>query len=296
MVPGLSPKRPRKVSAWQEADQHNVLATARGIAQNSRIMRAHLRSLLLGLCALCGASAFRAQAQTVRIAAAADLRWALEEVSAAFQQEHPGKIQITYGSSGNFHAQLMNKAPFDLFLSADVEYPEDLVRRGLGVKDSRFDYGIGRLVLWVPKASPIPVEKLGLPALGHPSVKKIALANPRHAPYGRAAEAALKKAGLLEAMGPKLVLGENISQTAQFVQSGAADMGFLALSLVVAGPLKDQGRWWMVPAEDHPSIQQGGVILSWAQDPGLARAFVAFLQGPEGRRIMKQYGFSSGVH
>ncbi len=280
----------------QEADRHNALATARRIAQNSRIMRACLRSLLLGLCALCASSCLQLSAQVVRVAAAADLRWALEEVSAAFQREHPGKIQITYGSSGNFHAQLMNKAPFDLFLSADVEYPQDLVRRGLGVKDSLFRYGIGRLVLWVPKASPIPVEKLGLAALRHPSVKKIALANPRHAPYGRAAEATLKKAGLLEAMGPELVLGENISQTAQFVQSGAADIGFLALSLVVAGPLKDRGRWWIIPAEDHPSLQQGGVILSWAQDPVLARAFVAFLQGPEGSRIMKQYGFSTGVH
>ncbi|MDE3245425.1 MAG: molybdate ABC transporter substrate-binding protein [Acidobacteriota bacterium] len=259
-------------------------------------MRAHLRSLLFGLCALCAASGFRLQAQVVRVAAASDLRWALEEVSAAFQRDHPGKIQVTYGSSGNFHAQLINKAPFDLFLSADVEYPQDLVQRGLGVKDTRFDYGVGRLVLWVPKASPIPVEKLGLAALGHPSARKIALANPRHAPYGRAAEAALKKAGLLEAMGSKLVLGENISQTAQFVQSGAADIGFLALSLVVAGPLKDQGRWWMVPAEDHPTIRQGGVILTWAQDPALARVFVEYLQGPEGSRIMKQYGFSTGAH
>lgn len=296
MDPGLSPQWPRKTSAWREVDRHNRLATAPRIAQNSKIMRAYVRSLLLGLCALCASACLQLSAQVVRIAAAADLRWALEEVSAAFQREHSGKIQITYGSSGNFHAQLMNKAPFDLFLSADVEFPQDLVRRGFGVKDSRFDYGIGRIVLWVPKASPIPVEKLGLAALRHPSVKKIALANPRHAPYGRAAEAALKKAGLLEAMGPKLVLGENISQTAQFVQSGAADIGFLALSLVMAGPMKDQGRWWMIPGEDHPSIEQGGVILSLAQDPALARTFVDFLKSIEGSRIMKKYGFSTGAH
>ena len=271
-------------------------ATSRRIAQNSRFMRFPFRFLVLGLYALAACSGFSRQAQGLRIAAAADLRWALEEVSAAFQREHPGKIAVTYGSSGNFHSQLMNKAPFDLFLSADVNYPKDLAQRGLGVQDSLFVYGAGRVVLWVPKASPVAVEKLGLGALQHPSVKKIAMANPKHAPYGRAAEAVLKKAGLLDGLKRKLVLGENISQTAQFVQSGAADIGFIALSLVIAGPMKDQGRWWMVPAEDHPTIEQGGVILSWAQDPAYARAFRAFLLSPQGVAIMNKYGFSAGAH
>ena len=255
-------------------------------------MRFPFRSLNLWLCALCACSGFSLQAQSIRIAAASDLRWALEEVGTAFQREHPGKIEVTYGSSGNFHSQLMNKAPFDLFLSADVSYPKDLTQRGLGVKDSLFVYGTGRVVLWVPKASPIAVEQLGLGALQHPSVKKIAMANPKHAPYGRAAEAVLKKAGLLDGLKSKLVLGENISQTAQFVQVGAADIGFIALSLVMAGPMKDQGRWWLIPSEDHPIIEQGGVVLSWAEDPALARAFRNFLVSPEGNQIMKKYGFS----
>ncbi|MBL0211170.1 MAG: molybdate ABC transporter substrate-binding protein [Holophagaceae bacterium] len=257
-------------------------------------MRNRLRSLALGLVALFVGLGFPLHAQGLRIAAASDLRWALEEVSTTFQREHPGKVAITYGSSGNFHSQLMNKAPFDLFLSADVNYPKDLVERGLGVRDSLFVYGIGRVVLWVPKASPIAVESLGFAALSQPSAKKIALANPKHAPYGRAAEAALKKAGLLDGLRGKLVLGENISQTAQFVQSGAADIGFIALSLVIAGPMKDQGRWWLVPAEDHPTIEQGGVILAWAEDPAYARAFREFLMSPQGTAIMKKYGFSAG--
>ncbi len=251
--------------------------------------RFHFPTIILA--ALLGGHPFPAKAQVVRIAAAADLRWALDELSTAFQRNHPGKVSVTYGSSGTFHSQLMNRAPFDLFLSADVGYPNDLAQRGLGVKDSLFVYGTGRLVLWVPKASPLAVEKLGFAALRQPSVKKIALANPLHAPYGRAAEAALKKEGLLDGLKTKLVLGENISQTAQFVQSGAADIGFIALSLATAGPMKDQGRWWLVPAEDHPALEQGGVILTWAQDPALTRAFRDFLIAPEGTAILKKYGF-----
>lgn len=266
------------------------------IGQNSCIMGFPYRLLLQLLRGLCVCAGFLLPAQSLRIAAASDLRWALEEVSTAFQREHPGKIEVTYGSSGNFHSQLMNKAPFDLFLSADVEYPKDLVRRGFGVKDSIFVYGVGRIVLWVPKASPVAVEKLGLEALRQPSVKKVAIANPKHAPYGRAAEAALRKAGLWNGLKDKLVLGENISQTAQFAQVGGADIGIVALSLVLAGPMKDQGRWWMIPAEDHPTLEQGGVILAWAQDPALARTFMDFLLSPEGARIMKTYGFSPGDH
>ena len=248
--------------------------------------------LSLWLFGLCGAIGFPLPAQSVRIAAAASLRWALEDVQKAFQVEHPqARITVTYGASGNFHSQLINKAPFDLFLSADVEYPQKLVEQGLTLKDSLFTYGVGRVVLWAPKASPIPVEKLGLAALKQPSVRKIAIANPAHAPYGRAAEAVLKKAGLLDELKAKLVLGENISQAAQFVQTGNAELGFIALSLATAGPMKDQGRYWLVPREDHPVIEQGGVILAWAQDPMAARAFKDFMMSAKGSAIMKQYGF-----
>ncbi len=252
--------------------------------------RGLIRSFVLCLCFGLGLSL---NAQTLRVAAASDLRWALEDLRAIYEKDHLGtKIAVTYGSSGNFHAQLLNQAPFDLFLSADVSYPENLVQRGFGLKDSLFIYGIGRVVLWVPNASPVKVEKLGLTALKQPIVKKIALANPKHAPYGRAAEAAIRKAGMWEELQDKLVLGENISQTAQFTQSGAADIGFIAFSLVIAGPMKDRGRWWMIPQEDHPLIEQGGVILTWAQDPVLARGFRDFMMSPSGLGIMQRYGFS----
>lgn len=255
-------------------------------------MRLYPRSLAVGCCLFLASCGAFVRAQSLRIAAASDLRWALEEVGTAFQKQHSVKLQVTYGSSGNFHAQLLNQAPFDLFLSADIDYPKDLVRRGLGVQDSLFVYGIGRIVLWVPKASPIPVEKLGFSALRQPSVRKVALANPKHAPYGRAAEAALREAGLWDGLKDKLVLGENIAQTAQFVQVGGADIGLIALSLVLAGPMKDQGRWWLVPAEDHPTLEQGGVILAWARDLRAARSFRDFLVSPEGTRILTNYGFS----
>src|SRR5262249_16120402 len=149
---------------------------------------------------------------------------------AAFHAANPKlKVTPTYGSSGNFYSQLTHEAPFDVYLSADIEYPRKLIAANLA--DGEFLYGVGRIVVWVPKASPLDVEKLGIEALADPSVRKISSANPAHAPYGRAAEAAMKKLGVYEAVQERLVLGENIAQTAQFVESGAADVGVIALSL-----------------------------------------------------------------
>ena len=153
-------------------------------------------------------------------------------------------------------------APFDLFLSADLSYPKKLVAAGVADGATEFLYSRGYLVLWVPKASPIPVEQLGMKALLHPAAKKVAIANPRVAPYGRAAEAALAKLGMLEALQPRLVFGENIAQTAQFVQTGAADIGILALSLAKAPVMAAAGRFWALPEDAHPPLDQGGVILN----------------------------------
>ncbi len=246
----------------------------------------------LRLALLLSAALLPAQApRQVRIAAASDLKWALEEAKQAFERDTPSvTCTLTFGSSGNFYNQLTQKAPFDLFLSADIAYPTRLVEQGFGLKGSLFPYAIGYLVLWVPKASPIPVETLGMKAVLHPAVRKVALANPKHAPYGRAAEAALKSAGLLGGVKDKLVLGENIAQTAQFIQTGNADLGFIALSLGSSPAMKDQGRCWAVPASLHPAIEQGGVILAWAQDVEAAQAFRAFLTGPKGVAILSKYG------
>lgn len=236
-----------------------------------------------------------APSQQVTVAAAADLQFALAEVDAAFSRAHPDiTVSASYGSSGAFYAQIMNGAPYDVFLSADEGYPQKLVQAGLADGASAFRYSRGRLVLWVPKDSPIALERLGMKALLDPSVRRIAIANPRHAPYGRAAEAALAKLGLLEAVRPRLVYGENISQTAQFVQSRAADIGILALSLVKGPALTGAGRSFEVPLEAYPPLDQGAVILARARSNAAARAFCAFLRGPEGRAILKRYGFMAG--
>ena len=233
----------------------------------------------------------------VRIAAAADLKFALDEISTAFRTKHPDiTMQVSYGSSGNFFAQLSNRAPFDMFFSADVDYPRQLIAQGLAVKDTAFLYAVGRLVVWVPRASALDLTRLGIHALADPSIRKIAIANPKHAPYGRAAEAAMKTLGVYETVRERLVLGENIAQTAQFVQTGAADIGIIALSLAIAPALKEEGRFWEVPLESYPRIEQGGVILPWATDVAAAQAVRAFVLGEEGRAILHRYGFFLPEH
>jgi molybdate transport system substrate-binding protein len=239
--------------------------------------------LLLAL--LAPACAHRPEPHTLSIAAAADLNFALDETSRKFRKDHPAiDLKIAYGSSGNFYTQLRNHAPFDIFLSADVEFPRKLVQDGLAGADSVFTYGVGRVVVWVPSESPLdPATALRSPALRH-----LAIANPQHAPYGRAAEQAMRHMGVYDSVEGKLVLGENSAQTLQFVQSGAADAGIVALALAIAPPVRSTGRYWEIPLDAYPQMEQGGVILKDSPD---ARAFRAWMTGTEGRRILKQYGF-----
>ncbi len=243
-------------------------------------------ALAAGLVLLCAACARHAPPQRISIAAAADLNFTLEQLSAEFRKTHPGvDVEIAYGSSGNFYSQIRNRAPFDLFLSADVEYPRKLAAEGLAAANSVFVYAVGRIVVWVPAQSRLdPVT-----ALRDPSLQHIAIANPRHAPYGRAAEAALRSLGVYGSVERKLVLGENIAQTLQFVQSGAAEAGIVALSLAAAPPVRGQGRYWEIPPEAYPKIEQGGVVLTGSR---AARQFRAWLLSPAGRAILQQYGFS----
>lgn len=229
---------------------------------------------------------------TLTIAAAADLKFALDEVASAYKKQHPEvTLNLTYGSSGNFFAQIGNGAPFDLFFSADVLYPKQLAEKGLVLDGSQFQYAEGRLVLWVPNASSLDVKGKGIKALLEPGVKKVAIANPAHAPYGRAAEAALKQLGVYEAVREKLVMGDNVAQTAQFVQSGAADAGIIALSLALAGPMVNAGTYWRIPESAHPRLEQVGCVLKRTGAPVAARDFATFTQSPEGRQILKRYGF-----
>jgi len=243
-------------------------------------------------CADCVHPMMAAEQGVVRVAAAADLRFTMAEIVEAFRQERADvNVLVTYGSSGNFYAQLSNHAPFDIFFSADVDYPRRLIRQGLAVADSEFLYGVGRLVVWVARTSPIEVEKLGIQGLLSPSVRRIAIANPRHAPYGRAAEAAMKSLGVYDQVKDRLVFGDSVMQTAQFIDSGGADIGIISGSLALAPPLRDKGRFWEVPVESYPRREQGGVILSWAQDRAAAEALRDFVLSKGGRAILRGHGF-----
>jgi molybdate transport system substrate-binding protein len=247
------------------------------------------RLLLVGLISLTGTSS---RAAELTIAAAADLKFAMDQLVTEFQTNQPGTtVKVAYGSSGNFFAQLQNRAPFDLYFSADIEYPRKLAEAGHALDTNVFLYAVGRIVVWTPKQSPVDVEKLGIQSLLAPSVKKIALANPQHAPYGRAAVAAMKSLHVYEQAESKLVYGENIAQTAQFVQSGAADIGIIALSLAIAPQMRDAGRYWEIPLDAYPKMEQGGIVLSWTKEPIAARRLRDFVLGQHGREVLKRYGF-----
>jgi molybdate transport system substrate-binding protein len=237
-------------------------------------------------------SSLHAQDQ-ISIAAAADLQSAMPEIAARFEKETGIHVKLSFGSSGNFFAQIQNGAPYDVFLSADVDYPKKLEAAGLTETGSLYQYASGKIVLWVPSGSSVNVNR-GLDVLLDPAVKRVAIANPAHAPYGRAAESALRKAGVWDRVSSKLVLGENISQTAQFVQSGNADAGILALSLVLASAMKDKGSYFLISQEWYPPLQQAAVVLKGSTHRETARRFVEFLKTSETQSLLRQYGFSTG--
>ena len=254
-------------------------------------MKHRLTSIFAGA-ALLFAGQEKISAAQIAVAAAADLKFALDELATEFQTNQPDiTVQITYGSSGSFYTQLQNQAPFDLFFSADVAYPRKLAAAGLALDTNVFLYAVGRIVVWVPKASSVDVEKIGIQSLLAPSVQKIAIANPKHAPYGVAAVAAMKSLKVFEQAEPKLVFGENVAQTAQFVQSGAADIGVIALSLAIAPTMQGTGRYWEIPLNAYPKMEQGGIILNWTKEAEAARAFRDFVLGEHGRSVLKRYGF-----
>jgi molybdate transport system substrate-binding protein len=232
-----------------------------------------------------------AAAAEIKVAAASDLTFAFKEVAAQFQIQTGNKVSLIYGSSGNFFAQIQNGAPFDLFFSADVGYPQKLEAAGLTEPGTIYDYASGKLVIWVPKGSELDLSG-SLATLLDPGIRKVAIANPRHAPYGAAAVAAMRHAGVYDKIRSKLVLGENISQTAQFVQSGNADVGLLALSIALAPAMKNSGRYVEIPPADYPPLIQAGVILKSSHNKQLATQFLNFLKEPGTVALMEQYGFS----
>lgn len=234
-----------------------------------------------------------AKERTVQVAAASDLKFVMEALVAELARIAPElKVNVTYGSSGNFYAQISNEAPFDVFMSADVDYPRKLADAKLALPDTLFSYAVGSLALWARKDSGLDPDKRGAALLTEASVKRIAIANPRHAPYGRAAEAALKALAVHAQVEPKLVLAENVAQAAQFAQSGAADLAFVAHAWATAPALADAGSFWHVPTKLHPPLEQAGVILAKAKDVEAARELRAFLTGAAARRIFEAFGFS----
>lgn len=228
--------------------------------------------------------------QEITIAAAADLQSAMQDVAARFQKETGKTVKLIYGSSGNFFQQIQNGAPFDMFFSANLEYPKKLEAAGLTEPGTYFQYAKGKIVIWVPKDSKLDLSS-GLHSLLEPSVKKVAVANPQHAPYGQAAVAAMQKENVYDKVKDKFVLGENISQTASFVISGSADVGIVALSLALSPNMKDRGRYAEVPASEYPPIEQACVVLTSSKNKETARQFLLFVKTAAVADILRNYGF-----
>lgn len=231
-----------------------------------------------------------AAAQDLTIAAASDLQGALPEVISRYQQQTGRNVRATFGSSGNFFAQIQNGAPFDLFFSADIDYPRQLETRGLAEPGTLVEYAVGSLVLWAPKGG-VDLTP-GLALLISPAIRKIAIANPEHAPYGRAAVAAMRAAGVYDQVRTKLVLGENISQAAQFVQSGNAEIGIIARSIALLPALAASGNSVAVAPETYPPIEQGAVVVKASTRKDVARDFLQFVNRPEIASLMQRFGFT----
>ncbi len=246
--------------------------------------------VIFALCLFLVASVSVATAEEITIAAASDLNFAFREIATEYENTTGNHVRLTLGSSGNFFAQIQNGAPFDLYFSADIAYPRKLEEAGLTVPGSLYPYAIGRIVLWTGNESHLDLSK-GLEVLREQTIKKIAIANPKHAPYGRAAVAAMEHFKVYDQVKYKLILGENISQAAQFIESGACDIGIIALSLAVAPAMKSKGTYWEVPADAHLPLEQGAVILKSSKNQEAARQFLEFIKGPNGQEIMKRYGF-----
>lgn len=230
-------------------------------------------------------------AETVSVAAAANLVYALDALNAEFGKTSPGTLVTTAtGASGSLVAQIKHGAPFDVFLSADLAYPRALVTAGQADANSFTTFATGRLVLWTTRAG------LGLKSIAEsvrdPAVRKLAIANRETAPYGRAAQQALEKLGVWTDAQPKLVVGENITQTAQFIETGNADAGFVALSLVLAPNLREHGRWLEVPAELHAPLAHGAVLTVRGAANPTARKYLEFLRSADARKVLERFGYS----
>lgn len=226
------------------------------------------------------------------IAAAADLSSALKDIGDGFEKSTGVHLRLSFGASGALTQQIENGAPFDLFFSADMGYPQQLIKDNQADGASLYEYAVGKLVLWVPADSPLDVEHKGIQVLLDPSVKKISIANPQHAPYGRAAVEALKHAGLYDRLSDRFVIGENVSQAAQFVESGNTQAGFVALAHAAAPSMQGKGKYWIVPTDYYAPLAQGMVILSHSSHKKEAEQFVEYFKTKPVADTLQKYGFT----
>ena len=218
-----------------------------------------------------------AHAETITIAAASDLKFAMDEIAKDFQRAHPqDKVEVVYGSSGKFNTQIQQGAPYDLFFSADIALPQALAKQGLAASDVK-PYAFGRIVLWSPTLN---AGRMTLASLTDPKITHIAIANPQHAPYGKRAEEALRAAGVWDQVQSKLVFGENIAQTAQYVQTGNAQIGIIALALAVNPELASKGGYWLIPEKLHQPLEQGYIITKRAEHNALAHCIPMPVMSP----------------
>jgi molybdate transport system substrate-binding protein len=229
-------------------------------------------------------------AQEITVAAAADLQFAMQDIADKFHKETGKNVKLIYGSSGNFFQQIQNGAPFDMFFSANLDYPKKLEAAGLIEPGSYYEYAKGKIVLWVLNDSKLNLNS-GLRTLLDPTIKTIAVANPQHAPYGQAAVAAMQEEGLYDKVRDRFVLGENISQTASYVVSGSADVGVVALSLALSPNMKDKGRYVEIPTNEYPAIQQACVILKSSNNKEVSRQFLSFIKTAAVADTLKTFGF-----
>ena len=215
----------------------------------------------------------------------------MTDLAGRFEQKTGNKVALSFGASGSFSSEIQSGAPFDLFFSADADYPKKLVAAGKIESASLRTYALGRLVLWVPNSSKLEPQKMKMDLLLDSSVKKVAIANPEHAPYGGAAMAALDHYIIKGLVSGKLVMGENVNQAAQFVESGNAQAGLIPLSLADSPTMKDKGKYWELPQESYPEIRQDAGIVSSSKRKQAAQAFLDHVTSPEGAAVLERYGF-----
>lgn len=254
--------------------------------------RVFLTLLFLVVNSISSSARTQSSSSELIVAAAADLNSALTEIANNYEQKARVKVKLSFGASGAITQQIQNGAPFDVFFSADMDYPKQLIAAGAADGNSLYQYAVGKLVLWAPADSPLDVEQRGMDVLLDPSVKKIAVANPQHAPYGRAAIAALKHAGIYDRIFDRIVMGENVSQAAQFAESGNAQVGLVALSHVAAPAMRGKGKYWEVPADYYPPLAQGVVVLSRSQRKKDATNFLIYIKTADVEQVFKKYGFT----